>query len=51
MSAVPPSRKSAPRSSELARLSAVELVEGYRSGGFTPSEVIDEVIDALVETD
>jgi len=51
MSVVPPSRKSAPKASELARLSAVELVEGYRSGSFTPSDVIDEVIDALVETD
>jgi len=51
MSAVPPSRKSAPKASELARLSAVELVEGYRNGSFTPSDVIDEVIDALLETD
>jgi aspartyl-tRNA(Asn)/glutamyl-tRNA(Gln) amidotransferase subunit A len=47
----PPSRKSAPKASELARLSAVELVEGYRNGSFTPSDVIDEVIDALLETD
>ena len=44
-------RQPTPRIGELARLSATDLLEGYRAGSFTPSEVIEEVIDALAETD
>ena len=51
MSAVPPSRRARRSRANSHALSAVELIEGYRSGSFTPSDVIDEVIDALVETD
>jgi aspartyl-tRNA(Asn)/glutamyl-tRNA(Gln) amidotransferase subunit A len=32
---------------ELAKLSAVELLDGYRTGRFTPRDVIEEVISAL----
>ena len=32
---------------ELARLSAIELLEGYRAKRFTPRDVIDDVIAAL----
>jgi aspartyl-tRNA(Asn)/glutamyl-tRNA(Gln) amidotransferase subunit A len=35
---------------ELARLSAVELLEGYRAGRFTPRDVIEDVISALEVT-
>ena len=35
----------------LARLSAVELLDGYRAGHFTPRDVIEEVIAALEITD
>ena len=35
----------------LARLSAQQIVEGYRAGRFTPRDVIDEVIAALESTD
>jgi aspartyl-tRNA(Asn)/glutamyl-tRNA(Gln) amidotransferase subunit A len=35
----------------LARLSALEMLDGYRAGKFTPRDVIDEVIDALKSTD
>jgi aspartyl-tRNA(Asn)/glutamyl-tRNA(Gln) amidotransferase subunit A len=41
--------RAAPQS--LARLSAVELLDGYRCGRFTPRDVIDEVIAALESTD
>jgi aspartyl-tRNA(Asn)/glutamyl-tRNA(Gln) amidotransferase subunit A len=41
----------APRIGDLARLPATSLLEGYRTGRFTPSDVIDDVIDALEETD
>jgi aspartyl-tRNA(Asn)/glutamyl-tRNA(Gln) amidotransferase subunit A len=34
----------------LARLSAVEMMEGYRNGRFTPSEVVEDVIAALERT-
>lgn len=44
-------RKQAPKIGELARLPATDLLEGYRVGSFTPSDVIDEVIGALEETD
>lgn len=46
-----PSPHRSPRIGELARLSAVELLDGYRDALFTPEEVVDEVIDALAETD
>jgi aspartyl-tRNA(Asn)/glutamyl-tRNA(Gln) amidotransferase subunit A len=39
------------RSFELARLSAIDLVAGYRARRFTPVDVIDEVIGALQVTD
>jgi aspartyl-tRNA(Asn)/glutamyl-tRNA(Gln) amidotransferase subunit A len=32
---------------ELAKLSAIELLDGYRAGRFTPRDVIEEVIAAL----
>jgi aspartyl-tRNA(Asn)/glutamyl-tRNA(Gln) amidotransferase subunit A len=35
---------------ELARLSAVELMEGYRTKRFTPRDVIEDVISALEVT-
>jgi aspartyl-tRNA(Asn)/glutamyl-tRNA(Gln) amidotransferase subunit A len=35
---------------ELARLSAVELLEGYRTRRFTPRDVIEDVISALEVT-
>ena len=35
----------------LARLSATQILDGYRAGDFTPRDVIDEVIVALEETD
>jgi aspartyl-tRNA(Asn)/glutamyl-tRNA(Gln) amidotransferase subunit A len=36
---------------DLARLPATDLIAGYRSGRFTPVDVIDEVIGALETTD
>src|SRR5258708_35174577 len=44
-------RKPAAKIGELARLPATDLLEGYRVGNFTPSDVIEEVIGALEETD
>lgn len=35
----------------LARLSATQMLDGYRAGDFTPRDVIDEVIAALKDTD
>jgi aspartyl-tRNA(Asn)/glutamyl-tRNA(Gln) amidotransferase subunit A len=35
----------------LARLSAHEIVDGYRTGRFTPRDVIDDVIEALKVAD
>ena len=35
---------------ELARLSAVELLDGYRAKRFTPRDVIEDVISALERT-
>jgi signal transduction histidine kinase len=32
-------------------MSATQMLEGYRSGDFTPRDVVDEVIDALKNTD
>lgn len=47
----PAEQQRKPRIGELARLSAVNLLNGYRNGRFTPSEVVDEVIEALTQTD
>lgn len=41
--------RTAPQS--LARLSAQQMLDGYRAGDFTPRDVIDEVIGALEDTD
>jgi hypothetical protein len=35
----------------LARLSATQILDGYRAGDLTPRDVIDEVIVALEDTD
>src|SRR5271156_3735190 len=35
----------------LARLSARQMLDGYRAGDFTPRDVIDEVVVALQSTD
>jgi aspartyl-tRNA(Asn)/glutamyl-tRNA(Gln) amidotransferase subunit A len=35
----------------LARLSATQMLDGYRAGDFTPRDVVDDVIDALKNTD
>src|SRR5579863_3264514 len=35
----------------LARLSAAQMLDGYRTNKFTPRDVIDEVIAALKEAD
>ena len=40
-----------PGAFDLARLPATDLIAGYRSGRFTPVDVIDEVIGALKATD
>lgn len=40
-----------PRIGPLARLSATELIAGYRERRFSPSEVVEDVIDALAATD
>jgi len=41
----------AQRAFDLARLPATDLIAGYRTGRFTPVDVIDEVIAALEATD
>lgn len=51
MAAIQGARESAPSIGELARLPATDLLEGYRSGSFTPSDVVEEVIGALEQTD
>ena len=38
------------QTNELAKLSAVELLEGYRTRRFTPRDVIEDVISALEVT-
>jgi aspartyl-tRNA(Asn)/glutamyl-tRNA(Gln) amidotransferase subunit A len=43
------SARTAPQS--LARLSARQILDGYRAGHFTPRDVVDEVIAALASTD
>ncbi len=35
----------------LARLSATQMLDGYRTGDFTPRDIVDEVIGALKDTD
>jgi aspartyl-tRNA(Asn)/glutamyl-tRNA(Gln) amidotransferase subunit A len=35
----------------LARLSATQMLDGYRAGEFTPRDVVDDVIDALKGAD
>ncbi|MCW5624470.1 MAG: hypothetical protein KIT73_07130, partial [Burkholderiales bacterium] len=40
-----------PQIGELARLSAVDLIAGYRQRRFSPTDVIEEVIAALRATD
>jgi aspartyl-tRNA(Asn)/glutamyl-tRNA(Gln) amidotransferase subunit A len=50
MAAIEGLRKQAPKIGELARLPATDLLEGYRVGSFTPSDVIEEVIGALEKT-
>jgi len=47
MSSLPAPRANASKLGSLARLTATELLEGYRAGRFTPTEVIEEVIAAL----
>jgi aspartyl-tRNA(Asn)/glutamyl-tRNA(Gln) amidotransferase subunit A len=42
---------SAEASFGLARLPATELIKGYRSGAFTPVDVVEEVVAALKATD
>lgn len=44
-------RQQEPAIGELARLPATALLEHYRAGNFTPSDVIEEVIGALEKTD
>jgi len=51
MSAIQEARAPAPRIGELARLSATELVDGFQNGGFTPADVVEEVVAALEQTD
>lgn len=47
----PQPEQAAPAIGELARLSAHDLVNGYRMQRFTPSDVVEEVISALEQTD
>ena len=42
-----PRRRCPLRPNELARLSAVEMLDGYRTRRFTPRDVIEDVISAL----
>jgi aspartyl-tRNA(Asn)/glutamyl-tRNA(Gln) amidotransferase subunit A len=51
MSRISVTKRVAPNIGELARLSAGELLAGYAAGTFTPSDVIEEVIEALEDTD
>ncbi len=50
MAAIEGLRKPAPKIGELSRLPATDLIEGYRLGNFTPSDVVEEVIGALEAT-
>lgn len=51
MSSLPAPRANASNLGSLARLTAIELLDGYRTGKFSPSEVIEEVIAALQAAD
>ncbi len=51
MPGLPAVRPDAPKIGSLARLSAIDLLAGYRERQFSPSEVIEEVIAALEVTD
>jgi aspartyl-tRNA(Asn)/glutamyl-tRNA(Gln) amidotransferase subunit A len=46
-----PQAAARPASLTLARLSAAEMLDGYRNEKFTPRDVLDEVIAALEATD
>lgn len=50
MAALQQAKAAAPRIGELARLSAADLVEGYRGRQFSPCDVVEEVITALEQT-
>jgi len=50
MKADPVRAADAAQANELAKLSAIELLEGYRAGRFTPRDVIEDVIAALDAT-
>lgn len=47
----PPTADAMPVVGPLARLSAYDLLAGYRAGHFTPCDVIEDVIAALERTD
>lgn len=51
MNSVLQSATAPPASQNLARLSARQILDGYRSQNFTPRDVVDEVIAALESTD
>ena len=51
MSGAPAARTDPQANGALARLSAVDLLTGYRTRQFSPSDVIEEVITALEATD
>src|ERR1700738_2162129 len=40
----------AAEANDLAKLSAIDLLDGYRAGRFTPRDVIEDVIAALEST-
>jgi aspartyl-tRNA(Asn)/glutamyl-tRNA(Gln) amidotransferase subunit A len=50
MKAEPARASEAVDTPELAKLSAIDLLDGYRAGRFTPREVIEDVIAALEST-
>src|SRR5712671_6801087 len=51
MKAEPARASEAVETHELAKLSAIDLLDGYRAGRFTPRDVIEDVIAALESTD
>lgn len=51
MPGLPAARPDVPKIGSLARLSAIDLLAGYREKRFSPSDVIEEVIAALEATD
>jgi aspartyl-tRNA(Asn)/glutamyl-tRNA(Gln) amidotransferase subunit A len=50
MKAEPARASEAVETHELAKLSAIDLLDGYRAGRFTPRDVIEDVIAALEST-